>query len=182
MGLESPIWRKMGPCTAGCLPRLGELVLNQEKGSVMTPEEFPDLLEQVGKTLVVTDGTTLLGANDKAGAAEIFAAVAWLAEHPERAHDRVAVCITPDEEVGRGADYVDLETLGADFGYTVDGGPLGTLEYENFNAAGARVSFHGVNIHPGAGKGKMKNACLVRTCPQGDITFMGCMNIFQRNP
>lgn len=151
-----------GPVKARLVPYTGgEILLNQEKGIVMTPEEFPDLLEQVGKTLVVTDGTTLLGADDKAGVAEIFAAMEWLVAHPERAHGRVAVCITPDEEVGRGADYVDLKTLGADFGYTVDGGPLGTLEYENFNAAGVRVTFHGVTIHPGEGKGKMKNACLM---------------------
>lgn len=139
----------------------GELVLNREQGIVMTPAEFPDLLEQVGQTLVVTDGTTLLGADDKAGIAEIFSAVEYLQNHPQRTHGRVAVCITPDEEVGRGAGYVDLEKLGADFGYTVDGGPLGTLEYENFNAASAKVTFHGVNIHPGEGKGKLRNACLM---------------------
>ena len=139
----------------------GELVLNREQGIVMTPAAFPDLLEQVGQTLVVTDGTTLLGADDKAGIAEIFSAVEYLQNHPQRTHGRVAVCITPDEEVGRGAGYVDLEKLGADFGYTVDGGPLGTLEYENFNAASAKVTFHGVNIHPGEGKGKLRNACLM---------------------
>lgn len=151
-----------GPVRARLVPyQGGEIVLNQEKGIVMTPAEFPDLLEQVGQTLVVTDGTTLLGADDKAGIAEIFSAVEYLQNHPERTHGRVAVCITPDEEVGRGADYVDLDKLGADFGYTVDGGPLGTLEYENFNAASAKVIFHGVNIHPGEGKGKMRNACLM---------------------
>lgn len=151
-----------GPVRARLVPyQGGEIVLNQEKGVVMTPAEFPDLLEQVGQTLVVTDGTTLLGADDKAGIAEIFSAVEYLRNHPERTHGRVAVCITPDEEVGRGADYVDLDKLGADFGYTVDGGPLGTLEYENFNAASAKVIFHGVNIHPGEGKGKMRNACLM---------------------
>lgn len=139
----------------------GELILNWEQGIVMTPAEFPDLLEQVGQTLVVTDGTTLLGADDKAGIAEIFSAVEYLQNHPQRTHGRVAVCITPDEEVGRGAGYVDLDKLGADFGYTVDGGPLGTLEYENFNAASAKVTFHGVNIHPGEGKGKLRNACLM---------------------
>ena len=139
----------------------GELILNREQGIVMTPAAFPDLLEQVGQTLVVTDGTTLLGADDKAGIAEIFSAVEYLQNHPQRTHGRVAVCITPDEEVGRGAGYVDLDKLGADFGYTVDGGPLGTLEYENFNAASAKVTFHGVNIHPGEGKGKLRNACLM---------------------
>lgn len=139
----------------------GDLVLNAERGIVMTPTNFPDLNDQVGKELIVTDGTTLLGADDKAGVAEIFSAVAYLAEHPELAHGRVAVCITPDEEVGRGADYIDLDLLGADFAYTVDGGPLGTLEYENFNAASAEVVIHGVNIHPGDAKNKMKNACLM---------------------
>lgn len=139
----------------------GDLVLNAERGIVMTPAGFPDLNDQVGKELIVTDGTTLLGADDKAGVAEIFSAVAYLAEHPELAHGRVAVCITPDEEVGRGADYIDLDLLGADFAYTVDGGPLGTLEYENFNAASAEVVIHGVNIHPGDAKNKMKNACLM---------------------
>lgn len=139
----------------------GDLVLNAERGIVMTPTNFPDLNDQVGKELIVTDGTTLLGADDKAGVAEIFSAVAYLAEQPELAHGRVAVCITPDEEVGRGADYIDLALLGADFAYTVDGGPLGTLEYENFNAASAEVVIHGVNIHPGDAKNKMKNACLM---------------------
>lgn len=139
----------------------GDLVLNAERGIVMTPTNFPDLNDQVGKELIVTDGTTLLGADDKAGVAEIVSAVAYLAEHPELSHGRVAVCITPDEEVGRGADYIDLDLLGADFAYTVDGGPLGTLEYENFNAASAEVVIHGVNIHPGDAKNKMKNACLM---------------------
>ena len=139
----------------------GDLVLNAEKGIVMTRKEFPDLADQVGKHLIVADGTTLLGADDKAGVAEIFAAVAWLKDHPEVPHGRVAVCITPDEEVGRGADHVDLAKLGAAYGYTVDGGPIGGLEYENFNAASADITIHGVNIHPGDAKNKMKNACLV---------------------
>ena len=140
------------------------LVLNEEKGIALSPAAFPDLLEQVGKQLVVTDGTTLLGADDKAGVAEIFAAVERLVRDPRLAHGRVAVCITPDEEVGRGADYVDLARLGAAFAYTVDGGPLGTLEYENFNAAAGTVLLHGVNIHPGEGKNKMRNACLMASC------------------
>lgn len=139
----------------------GKLVLNAARGIEMDPADFPDLAEQIGKDLVVTDGTTLLGADDKVGVAEIISAVAHLAAHPALAHGRVAVCITPDEEVGRGADYIDLELLGADYAYTVDGGPLGTLEYENFNAASAEVTFHGVNIHPGDAKNKMKNACLM---------------------
>lgn len=139
----------------------GDLVLNQEKGIVTTLKEFPDLAGQVGKDLVVTDGTTLLGADDKAGVAEILTALETLLAHPELPHGRVAVCITPDEEVGRGAGYVDLDKLGAAFGYTVDGGPLGELEYENFNAAEAEVLFHGVNIHPGEGKNKLRNASLM---------------------
>jgi len=139
----------------------GDLVLNADKGIVMTQKEFPDLADNLGKHLIVTDGTTLLGADDKAGVAEIFAAVAWLKDHPEVPRGRVAVCITPDEEVGRGADHVDLEKLGASYGYTVDGGPIGCLEYENFNAASADITIHGVNIHPGDAKNKMKNACLI---------------------
>ena len=143
------------PCTGE------DIVLNEALGVVMETAVFPDLLENVGKTLIVTDGTTLLGADDKAGVAEIIAAVAYLRAHPELPHGRVALCFTPDEEIGRGADHVDLEKLGAAFGYTVDGGPLGTLEYENFNAAGAEVIVRGVNIHPGEAKGKMKNASLI---------------------
>lgn len=138
-----------------------DIVLNAERGIVMEAAVFPDLKENAGKTLLVTDGTTLLGADDKAGVAEIVSAAAYLQAHPERPHGRVALCFTPDEEIGRGADHVDLEKLGAAFGYTVDGGPLGTLEYENFNAAEARVRIHGVNIHPGEAKGKMKNATLM---------------------
>jgi len=139
----------------------GDLVLNADKGIVMTQKEFPDLTANIGKHLIVTDGTTLLGADDKAGVAEILSAMAWLQDHPEIPHGRVAVCITPDEEVGRGADHVDLEKLGASYGYTVDGGPIGFLEYENFNAASADITIHGVNIHPGDAKNKMKNACLM---------------------
>lgn len=151
-----------GPVRARLVPyHGGDIVLNEARGIVMTPEDFPDLHEQVGRTLVVTDGTTLLGADDKAGIAEILTALERLLAHPERPHGRVAVCITPDEEVGRGADYVDLSLLGADVGYTVDGGALGSLEYENFHAASAVVTVHGVNIHPGEGKGKLKNACLI---------------------
>lgn len=139
----------------------GDLVLNAERGIVMTEKDFPDLADNIGKHLIVTDGTTLLGADDKAGIAEIFSALVWLQDHPEVPHGRVAVCITPDEEVGRGADHVDLEKLGAVYGYTVDGGPIGWLEYENFNAASADITIHGVNIHPGDAKNKMKNACLI---------------------
>ena len=138
-----------------------DIVLNEDLGIVTETAVFPDLKENAGRELIVTDGTTLLGADDKAGVAEIFAAVAHLAARPAIPHGRVAVCITPDEEIGRGASCVDLDKLGAEFGYTVDGGPLGSLEYENFNAAGAEVTVRGVNIHPGEGKNKMKNACLI---------------------
>ena len=138
-----------------------DIVLNEEKGIVMEVSVFPDLKENAGRELIVTDGTTLLGADDKAGVAEIMAAVERLAADPGLPHGRIAVCFTPDEEIGRGAGYVDLDKLGADFGYTVDGGPLGSLEYENFNAASAEITVHGVNIHPGEGKNKMKNASLI---------------------
>lgn len=138
-----------------------DLVLNAPLNIVMEASKFPDLKTNAGQELIVTDGTTLLGADDKAGIAEIIAALDHLQARPDLPHGPVAVCITPDEEIGRGADYVDLDKLGADFGYTVDGGPLGSLEYENFNAAGAAVTVKGVNIHPGEGKDKMKNASLV---------------------
>ncbi len=138
-----------------------DIVLNEEKGIVMEVSVFPDLKENTGKELIVTDGTTLLGADDKAGVAEIMAALEYLTAHPELPHGRVAVCFTPDEEIGQGASYVDLDKLGADVGFTVDGGPLGSLEYENFNAASAEIIVHGVNIHPGEGKNKMKNASLI---------------------
>ena len=139
----------------------GDLVLNEEKGIVMRAAEFESLARYQGQDLIVTDGTTLLGADDKAGVAEIMTAVAHLAEHPEVPHGRIAVCFTPDEEVGQGADRFDVEGFGAAVAYTVDGGELGEIEYENFNAANAGVFVHGVNIHPGSAKNKMKNALLI---------------------
>ena len=139
----------------------GDLVLNEEKGIVMRAAEFESLARYQGQDLIVTDGTTLLGADDKAGVAEIMTAVAYLAEHPEVPHGRIAVCFTPDEEVGQGADRFDVEGFGAAVAYTVDGGELGEIEYENFNAANAGVFVHGVNIHPGSAKNKMKNALLI---------------------
>lgn len=151
-----------GPVQTQCIPYSGgDIILNWKEHILMTPEETPSLEAYVGKTLIVTDGTTLLGADDKAGIAEVFSAMDYLGRHPELPHGRIAVCITPDEEVGRGADAVDLEKLGASFGYTVDGGPLGELECENFNAADAVFQVNGVNIHPGEGKNRMKNACLI---------------------
>ncbi len=121
----------------------------------------PELASLVGEELIVTDGTTLLGADDKAGIAEIMEAVTRLVSDSTLSHPRVSICFTPDEEIGRGADKIDMTVLDADYGYTVDGGMLGELEYENFNAAGAVVTFHGVNIHPGSAKGIMKNAALM---------------------
>ncbi len=139
----------------------GDLVLNEEKGIVMRASEFESLAKYQGQDLIVTDGTTLLGADDKAGVAEIVSAVAHLVAHPEIRHGRIAMCITPDEEVGQGADRFDVEGFGAAVAYTVDGGELGEIEYENFNAANAGVFVHGVNIHPGSAKNKMKNALLI---------------------
>ena len=139
----------------------GDLVLNEEKGIVMRAADFESLAKYQGQDLIVTDGTTLLGADDKAGVAEIVSAVAHLVAHPEIRRGRIAVCITPDEEVGQGADRFDVEGFGAAVAYTVDGGELGEIEYENFNAANAGIFVHGVNIHPGSAKNKMKNALLI---------------------
>lgn len=157
------------PAVSGCdvKPRIvehyegGDILLNQEHNIVMRTEEFPELAKFVGKDLIVTDGTTLLGADDKAGIAEIMAMAAYFTEHKETRHGKIRIGFTPDEEIGRGADYFDVKLFGADFAYTVDGGGLGELEYENFNAAGARLIVHGRNVHPGSAKGKMKNAILI---------------------
>lgn len=130
-------------------------------GDSLSPQRFPELAGMRGKTLITTDGATLLGADDKAGVAEIMSAVEYLLQHPELPHGRIAVGFTPDEEVGQGADHFDVEGFGAAVAYTVDGGELGELEYEDFNAANAGVYFHGVNIHPGSAKNKMKNAILI---------------------
>lgn len=138
-----------------------DVVLNMEQNIVLSLAKFPTLNRYVGQDLVVTDGTTLLGADDKAGIAEIVTAVEYLTQHPEIPHGRIAVCFTPDEEVGRGADKFDVAGFGAAVAYTVDGGALGQLEYENFNAASAKITIHGVNIHPGEAKNKMKNAVLI---------------------
>lgn len=130
-------------------------------GAPMRESDYPFLKRYVGQDLVVTDGSTLLGADDKAGVAEIFSAVEYLIAHPEIPHGPIAVGITPDEEIGSGADHFDIKGFGAAVAYTVDGGELGELEYENFNAAGAVVTVHGFNIHPGSAKDKMKNALLM---------------------
>ncbi|HAR40296.1 MAG TPA: peptidase T [Coprothermobacter sp.] len=128
---------------------------------VLSPEEFPHLRNYAGKTLITTDGTTLLGADDKAGIAEIVTAVEYLLEHPEIEHGTIKVGFTPDEEVGRGVDYFDVKKFGADFAFTLDGGEYGELSYETFNAAQAKVIVHGKSIHPGEAKNKMKNAILL---------------------
>ena len=135
-----------------------DIVLNQAQDIVMKVADFPALSSYQGQTLIVTDGTTLLGADDKSGIAEIMTAVAYLAAHPEIEHGKVRVAFGPDEEIGRGADRFDVAHFGCDFAYTMDGGPVGELQYESFNAAGARLHFHGKNIHPGTAKGKMINA------------------------
>lgn len=137
----------------------GEIILNETES--IRPSDFPALSNYIGKELIVTDGTTLLGADDKAGIAEIFTAIEYLIAHPEISHGRIPVCITPDEEIGRGAGRFDLKRFNADWAYTVDGGELGEIEYENFNAASAKITVHGVNIHPGSAKNKMKNASLL---------------------
>ncbi len=135
-----------------------DIVLNQAQDIVMKVADFPALSSYQGQTLIVTDGTTLLGADDKSGIAEIMTAMAYLAAHPEIEHGKVRVAFGPDEEIGRGADRFDVAHFGCDFAYTMDGGPVGELQYESFNAAGARLHFHGKNIHPGIAKGKMINA------------------------
>ena len=135
-----------------------DIVLNEAKDIVLSVEEFPNLKNYVGKTVITTDGTTLLGADDKAGIVEIVEAMKYLIEHPEIKHGTVKVAFGPDEEIGRGADNFNVEEFGADFAYTMDGGPVGELEYENFNAASGRVVINGVSIHPGSAKWKMKDA------------------------
>jgi tripeptide aminopeptidase len=138
-----------------------DVVLNAEKKIVLSPVDFPEMKEYLGQTLIVTDGTTLLGADDKAGVTEIMSAIEYLVNHPDIEHGTLKVGFTPDEEVGRGVDFFDVKKFGADFAYTMDGGGVGELEYENFNAAGAKVIIQGRNIHPGYAKNKMKNAILM---------------------
>ena len=139
----------------------GDILLNAEQKIVLSPRDFPDLKNYIGKTLITTDGTTLLGADDKAGVAEIMAALEILVHQPEIRHGRIRVVFTTDEEVGTGIELFDVEKFNADYAYTLDGGEIGGLQYENFNAARARVSVKGRSIHPGASKNKMINAGLV---------------------
>ena len=135
-----------------------DIVLNEEKNIIMSPRDFSNLAQYQGQDLIVTDGNTLLGGDDKAGIAEILTAAEYLLAHPEIPHGPVRVGFTPDEEIGQGTDHFDVEKFGADFAYTMDGGECGELEYENFNAAEAVADFNGVSIHPGSAKGKMINA------------------------
>lgn len=136
----------------------GDIVLNREAGVTLSPKDFPELLGYKGQALIVTDGNTLLGADDKAGVAEIVTAMEYLLAHPEIKHGPVRVAFNPDEEIGRGAHKFDVPAFGADFGYTMDGGEIGELEFENFNAAVAKVTFKGRNVHPGYAKHKMVNS------------------------
>lgn len=152
-----------------------DILLNHEKEIVMKTEDFPELCEYIGKTLITTDGTTLLGADDKAGVAEIMTMAEYLLSHKECKHGKIRIGFTPDEEVGAGADYFDVNLFGADYAYTVDGGKLGEIEYENFNAAGAKVTFNGRSVHPGDAKNKMVNALLLA------MEFQGMLPVFE-NP
>ncbi len=150
---------------AGIKPRIvekydgGDIQLNEDM--VLSPQKFPEMLGHVGEDLIVTDGHTLLGADDKAGIAEIVEAMVWLQQHPEVEHGRVRVAFNPDEEIGMGAHHFDVERFGCQWAYTMDGGDVGELEYENFNAAQAKVSLRGVSVHPGYAKDKMLNASLL---------------------
>ena len=135
-----------------------DIVLNAEKNIVFEVAKYPEILDYKGQDIIVTDGTTLLGADDKAGLAEIVTACEYLIQHPEIQHGKIRVGFTPDEEIGQGADHFDVEKFGCDFAYTMDGGAVGELEYENFNAAGCKVKVHGVNVHPGYGYHKMINS------------------------
>ena len=136
-----------------------DIVLSE--GIVSSTEKFPELLNHVGEDLIVTDGHTLLGADDKAGIAEIMQAMAYLKAHPEIEHGKIRVAFNPDEEIGLGAHLFDVEKFGCDWAYTMDGGEVGELEYENFNAASAKITIKGCNVHPGYARGKMRNACLM---------------------
>ena len=138
-----------------------DILLNVDKAIVLSTEQFPELLQYKGQDLIVTDGTTLLGADDKAGIAEIVSAMEYLVRHPEMKHGKVRIAFTPDEEIGQGASLFDVKKFGAEWAYTLDGGEIGELEYENFNAASAKVTFHGRNVHPGYANNKMINSMLV---------------------
>ncbi len=138
-----------------------DIVLNAEQNIILSPNYFKDLLQYKGQTLITTDGTTLLGADDKAGLTEIVSAMEYLVQHPEIKHGKIRVGFTPDEEIGRGADLFNVEKFGAQWAYTMDGSQIGELEYENFNAASAKITFKGKSVHPGYAKGKMINSMLI---------------------
>jgi len=152
-----------------------DIVLNEEKNIIMKTEMFDHMLNYVGQDLIVTDGTTLLGADNKAGIAEIMSMAEFLINNPDIEHGTIKIGFTPDEEVGSGADHFDVEKFGADFAYTVDGGELGEIEYENFNAASAKVVINGINIHPGSAKNKIKNSILIA------MEFQNMLPVFE-NP
>lgn len=166
---------------AGVKPRIienydgNDILLNHEKNIVFKVEDFPEVRNLTGKDLIVTDGTTLLGADDKAGVAEIMAAVEYLLTHPEIRHGKIRVGFTPDEEIGAGTDHFDVKLFGADFAYTVDGGAFGELEEETFNAASGKVTVHGRSTHPGSAKGRMVNSILIAQ------EFQSLLPVFQ-NP
>ncbi|MDR1161724.1 MAG: peptidase T [Tannerellaceae bacterium] len=150
----------------GVKPRIvtykgGDIVLSEKGDVVLSPGMFPELRDYVGQELIVTDGTTLLGADDKGGIAAILSAMQYFMEHPEVEHGKIRIAFTPDEEIGQGADHFDVDKFGCAWGYTIDGGQIGELEYENFNAAVAKVRFKGLNVHPGTAKDKMVNASLL---------------------
>lgn len=152
----------------------GDILLNQELNLVLSPNDFPEMKHYKGQSLIVTDGTTLLGADDKAGITEIITAVEYLVKHPEIKHGPIKIGFTPDEEIGRGVDHFDVKKFGADWAYTMDGGEIGELEFENFNAASAKVAIQGRNIHPGYAKGKMQNALLMA------MEFNALLPVFDR--
>lgn len=136
----------------------GKIVLNEKENVVLDPDQFPEIADFEGQEIIVTDGTTLLGADDKAGIAEIISAIEYFQEHPEIEHGDIRIAFNPDEEIGMGAHHFDVEQFGCEWAYTMDGGYVGELEYENFNAAGAKVTFTGLNVHPGSAKHKMLNS------------------------
>jgi tripeptide aminopeptidase len=151
-----------------------DIVLKGEKNSILSPDYFEDLLQYKGQTLITTDGTTLLGADDKAGVTEIVTAMEYLIQHPEIKHGKIRICFTPDEEVGKGAHKFDVSKFGAEWAYTMDGSQIGELEYENFNAASAKVSIRGKIVHPGYAKGKMINSIqianeFIAALPAGEV-------------
>ncbi|KAJ50323.1 tripeptide aminopeptidase [Clostridium tetanomorphum] len=151
-----------------------DILLNEKENIILSPKDFPELKNYIGKTLITTDGDTLLGADDKAGVAEIIAAMKYLVDNPHIKHGKICVAFTPDEEVGAGADHFNIEKFGADFAYTIDGGTIGELEFENFNAAGAKVCIKGRNVHPGSAKGKMINSMtiageLIMSLPENEV-------------